>query len=78
LNGRWRDLGILGNWKRRKRDHPDERDDDADDAGKDRPVDKEVRKVQSNCLSTALILQEVIEQRSASPPVRPMLPPARV
>src|SRR5882724_4570764 len=44
----WRNLGILGNWKRRKRDHADERDDDADDAGKDRPVDEEVRKVHSN------------------------------
>src|SRR5437764_13587313 len=80
LNGRWRDLGILGNWKRRKRDHPDERDDDADDAGKDRPVDKEVRKVHSAYPSAwlAVILGLWMEWRSASPPVRPMLPPAPV
>src|SRR5437868_810492 len=43
----WRNVRILGNWKRRKRDHPDERDDNADDAGKDRPVDEEVGKVHS-------------------------------
>ena len=35
LDGRWRDLGILGN-SRRKRDNADERDDDTDHAGKDR------------------------------------------
>src|SRR5437879_2290087 len=44
----WRNVRILRNRKRRKRDHADERDDDADDAGKDRPVDKEVRKIHSN------------------------------
>src|SRR5205823_10336428 len=44
----WRNLGILRNWKRRKRDDADERDDDADDAGKDRPVDKKMREVHSN------------------------------
>src|SRR4029077_11093420 len=44
----WRNLGILGNWQRRKRDHADERDDDAYDAGKDRPIDKEMRKIHSN------------------------------
>src|SRR5205807_5843660 len=36
----WRNLGILRNWKRRKGDHADERDDDADDAGTDRTVDE--------------------------------------
>src|SRR5947207_11403585 len=44
----WRSLGILRNWKRRKGDYADERDDNADDAGKDRPIDKEVRKIHSN------------------------------
>src|SRR5207249_11895767 len=77
LNGGWRDLGILGNWKRRKRDHTDERDDDADDAGKDRPVDKEVWKIHSVYASASLILRAAIEQRSAFRPVPPMLPPAQ-
>src|SRR5205807_6099728 len=44
----WRNVRILRNWKRRKRDHADERDDNADDAREDRPVDEEVRKVHSN------------------------------
>src|SRR5437667_8355803 len=80
LNGRWRDLGILGNWKRRKRDHPDERDDNTDHAGKDWPIDKKVRKVHSAYPSAwlAVILGLWMEWRSASPPVRPMLPPAPV
>ena len=41
----WRDFGILRNWKRRKRDHAEERDNNADHAGKNRPVDKKVREV---------------------------------
>ena len=44
----WRNVRILRNRKRRKRDHADERDDDTDHARKDRPVDEEVRKVHSN------------------------------
>ena len=43
---RWRrDIGILRDRQRRKRDHADQRDDDADHAGEDWPVDEEVRKV---------------------------------
>src|SRR2546430_12008003 len=48
LDGRRRDVGILRNWKRRKRDHADERNDNANDAGENWPVDEEVRKVHSN------------------------------
>src|SRR6266480_3085788 len=44
----WRNVRILRNRKRRKRDHADERNDDTDHARKDRPVDEEVRKVHSN------------------------------
>src|SRR4029077_12355695 len=44
----WRNVRILRNRKRRKRDYADERDDNADDAGKDRTVDEEVRKIHSN------------------------------
>src|SRR4029077_18797588 len=75
----WRNVGILGNWKRQKRNHADERDDDADDAGKDRPVDEEVRKVHSVSASAWLgvILDFGMEWRSASPPVQLMLLPAQ-
>src|SRR5438477_6772374 len=45
LDGGWRDLWVLRNWKRRKRDYADERNDNADDAGENWPVDEEVRKV---------------------------------
>src|SRR5206468_11122558 len=48
LDGWWRDLGILRNWKGRKRNDTDERDDDADHAGKDRPIDEKVRKIHRN------------------------------
>jgi hypothetical protein len=70
----------IAQWKGRKRDHADERDDDTDDAGKDRPVDKEVRKIHTVYASAwlAVILDFGMEWRSASPPVRPMLPPAPV
>src|SRR5439155_13531059 len=44
----WRDVRILRDWKRRKRDDANERDDNTDHAGKDRPVDEKVRKVHSN------------------------------
>ena len=44
-----RDLGILRDRQRRKRDRADERDDDADHAGEDRPVDEEVREVHRAC-----------------------------
>ena len=45
LDGWRRDLGILRDRKRRKRDHAEERDDNADHAGKNRPVDEKVREV---------------------------------
>src|SRR5207244_10656262 len=48
LDGGRRGVRILRKWKRRKRDHADARDDDTDHAGKDRPIDKEVRKIHSN------------------------------
>src|SRR5205814_6044946 len=80
LNGRWCDLGILGNRKSRKRDHADERDNDADNAGKDWPIDEKVRKVHRAWPSAwlAVILGLWMAWRSASLPVRPMLPPPPV
>src|SRR5439155_13778121 len=48
LDRRRRDLGILSNGKRRKRDHTEERNHNADHAGKDRPVDEEVREVHAS------------------------------
>src|SRR5438046_5992755 len=48
LDCRRRDIRILRNWKRRKRDNTDERDHDADHAGKDWPVDEKMREIHRN------------------------------
>ena len=76
----WRNVRILRNRKRRKRDHADERDNDADDTGENWPVDEEVRKIHSVSASAQLvvILRFGMEWRSASPPVQLMLLPAQV
>ena len=43
LDGRRRDLGVLGHRQREERDAPGQRDDDGQHRGEDRPVDEEAR-----------------------------------